>query len=185
MIKDNKEKFEQKSSKTISSFMDSLKKIRTGRASSSILDNINVNYYGTDTPLNQVASITVPEARMIIVQPWDKSMLPAIEKEIKKSDLGLNPSNDGNIIRLIIPALTEETRKELVKEAKKIAELSRVGIRNLRREANELLKSALKDHKITEDEERSALDEIQKLTDKYIKDIDNILEKKEKEILEV
>src|SRR4030042_6174446 len=185
MIKDNKEKFEQKSSKTISAFQDSLKKIRTGRASSSILDNIAVDYYGNNTPLNQVASITVPEARMIIVQPWDKSMLPAIEKEIKKSDLGLNPSNDGNVIRIIIPALTEENRNELLKEAKKTAELSRVGIRNLRREANDLLKNALKDHKITEDEERNALDDIQKLTDKYIKDIDNILEKKEKEILEV
>lgn len=185
MIKENKDRFEQKSKKTITSFTDNLKKLRTGRANASILDGLLVDYYGNKTPLNQVASITVPEARMIIVQPWDKSMLPTIEKEIKKSDIGLNPSNDGNVIRLIIPPLTEETRKDIVKEAKKEAEQARVAIRNLRRDANEALKKALKEHAITEDEEKNALDEIQKMTDKFIKEIDTILEKKEKEILEV
>lgn len=185
MIKENKEKFEQKAKKSIAAFMENLKKLRTGRANASILDGILVDYYGVPTPINQVASITIPEARLIVVQPWDKSMLSVIEKEIKKADIGLNPTNDGNVIRIVIPPLTEETRKEIVKEAKKEAEQARVAIRNLRREANEALKNALKEHQISEDEEKNALDEIQKLTDKYIKEIDTILEKKEKEILEV
>lgn len=185
MIEDNKVSFETKTQKSIAAFTDQLKKIRTGRASSSILDGVMVNYYGTPTPISQIGSITIPEARLIVIQPWDKSIIIDIEKAIQKSSLGFNPTNDGNVIRIAIPALTEETRKQLVKDAKNIAEHTRVSIRNLRRDANENLKKLLKDHQIAEDQEKHALDEIQKLTDKYIKDIDIILEKKEKEILEI
>ena len=185
MIEENKVNFESKSKKSISNFIDQLKKIRTGRASASVLDGIMVNYYGSPTPISQVGSITIPEARMIVIQPWDKSIITEIEKAIQKSSLGFNPTNDGNVIRIAIPALTEETRKQIVKDVKNIAEHARVSIRNLRRDANDHLKKALKDHDITEDEERHALDEIQKLTDNYIKEIDEILEKKEKEILEI
>ena len=185
MIEENKVNFESKSKKTISNFVDQLKKIRTGRASTSVLDGIMVNYYGTPTPISQVGSITIPEARMIVIQPWDKSIIVEIEKAIQKSSLGFNPTNDGNVIRISIPALTEETRKQIVKDVKNIAEHARVSIRNLRRDANDHLKKALKDHDITEDEEKHALDSIQKSTDNYIKEIDAILEKKEKEILEI
>ncbi len=185
MVEDNKVNFEKKTQKTIANFNDQLKKIRTGRASSSILDGVMVNYYGTPTPISQVGSITIPEARLIVIQPWDKSIIVDIEKAIQKSSLGFNPTNDGNVIRISIPALTEETRKQLVKDAKNIAEHTRVSIRNLRRDANENLKKLLKDHQIAEDQEKHGLDEIQKLTDKYIKDVDTILEKKEKEILEI
>jgi ribosome recycling factor len=185
MIEENKVNFETKAQKSISSFVDQLKKIRTGRASASALDGIMVNYYGTPTPIAQVGSISVPEARMIVIQPWDKSIIAEIEKAIQKSSLGFNPSNDGNVIRINIPALTEETRKQIVKDAKNIAEHARVSVRNLRRDANDHLKKALKDHNITEDDERDALDEIQKSTDNHIKEIDTILEKKEKEILEI
>jgi len=185
MIKENKEKFESRSKKSIDTFIDSLKKIRTGRANTSILDNIKVDYYGTPTPISQVASINIPEARMIVIQPWDKSMIKAIEKAIQQAELGFNPSNDGNVIRIIVPALTEETRKDIVKDVKNIAEQAKISIRNLRRDANDNLKKALKNHEITEDEERKALDEIQKSTDDYIKEIDDLLHKKEKEIMEI
>src|SRR4030042_3700423 len=140
MIEDNKVSFETKTQKSITAFTDQLKKIRTGRASSSILDGVMVNYYGTPTPISQVGSITIPEARLIVIQPWDKSIIVDIEKAIQKSSLGFNPTNDGNVIRIEIPALTEETRKQLVKDAKNIAEHSRVSIRNLRREANDSIK---------------------------------------------
>jgi ribosome recycling factor len=185
MVKDIKDNFDKKAKKTIEAFLENLKKIRTGRASTAVLENIMVDYYGTDTPLNQVASLSVPEARMIVIQPWDKTVIKAIEKAIQKAELGFNPSSDGNVVRVMVPALTEETRKELVKEAKNIAEQARVGIRNLRRDANEHLKKELKDHKITEDEEKHGLDDIQKATDNYIKEIDTILSKKEKEIMEI
>jgi ribosome recycling factor len=185
MVKENKENFNNKAKKTIQSFSDQLKKIRTGRASASILDGILVNYYGTPTPIPQVGSVTVPEARQIVVQPWDKSVITEIEKAIQKSNLGLNPSADGNVVRINIPPLTEESRLQIVKEVKNIAEHSRVGIRNLRREANEALKKALKEHSITEDDEKHSLDDIQKTTDNYIKEIDSLLEKKEKEVLEI
>ncbi len=185
MVKEIKDSLEKKVKKSIESFIDNLKKIRTGRASTAVLENIMVEYYGNETPLNQVASLTVPEARMIVIQPWDKSAIKAIERAIQKAELGFNPSSDGNVIRVVIPALTEETRKELVKEAKNMAEQSRVAVRNLRRDANEHLKKALKDHEITEDEEKHGLDDIQKITDNNIKEIDGILSRKEKEIMEI
>jgi ribosome recycling factor len=144
-----------------------------------------VDYYGTPTPLSQVANISVPEARLILVQPWDKGMIKNIEKAIQKSDQGYNPSNDGNVVRVIIPALTEETRKDIVKNVKVIAEHARVSIRNLRRDANEHSKKALKEHKMSEDQEKQLLDEIQKLTDEYTKEINTLLEKKEKDLLEI
>jgi ribosome recycling factor len=185
MVQENKKQFDEKSKKTISGFVDQLKKIRTGRASASLLDSVMVNYYGTPTPIAQTASITVPEARLIVVQPWDKSIIAEIERSIQKASLGINPSNDGNVIRLQIPPLTEETRKEIVKDAKGQAEHARISIRNLRRDANEHLKKALKDHQITEDQEKQGLDDIQKATDNYIKELDSILDRKEKEILEI
>ena len=144
-----------------------------------------VNYYGAPTPIAQIASITIPEARMLVIQPWDKSMLAEIEKSIQKAKLGFNPASDGNVIRIVIPALTEETRKDIVKEAKNTSEQARVSIRNLRRDANDYLKKVLKNHEIAEDEERDGLEEIQKLTNDFIKEIDTILEKKEKETLEI
>lgn len=159
--------------------------LRTGRANTSILDRVTVEYYGSEVPINQVANISVPEARMILIQPWDKSILPQLEKAIQKADLGLNPSNDGSVIRLVIPQLTEERRKELVKIAKKEAEEKRVAVRNLRRDANDQLKKLEKDGIVSEDEYKKGLDEIQKLTDKYIEQIDRLLENKEAEILEV
>jgi ribosome recycling factor len=159
--------------------------VRTGRASAGILDRVVVEYYGAPTPLKQLANISVPEARMIVIQPWDKSSLGAIEKAIQKADLGLNPVNDGIILRLPVPQLTAERRKELVKVVKKEAEDKRIVIRNLRRDANEKIKALEKDVKAPEDECKRALEEIQKLTDKYITEIDKLLEHKEKEILEV
>ena len=185
MVEENKKSFDSKAKKSIENFTDQLKKIRTGRASASVLDGVMVNYYGTPTPLNQVGSVSVPEARMIVIQPWDKSMIAEIERAIQKAGLGFNPSSDGNVVRIAIPPLTEETRKQIVKEVKDIAEHARVSIRNLRRDANEHLKKALKSHEISEDDEKHALDEIQKDTDNFIKEIDTILEKKEKEILEI
>jgi len=162
-----------------------LKKMRTGRPSVNILDNVMVDYYGTPTPLNQTSSLSVQDGRTILIQPWDKTMLKNIEKAIFKAELGLTPSSDGNVIRITVPPLTEETRKEIVKEVKNIAEQVRVAIRNLRRDSNEAIKKLLKDKQITEDQEKHALDDIQKLTDNYIKEINTICEKKEKEILEI
>lgn len=159
--------------------------VRTGRANASILDRIHVEYYGTETPLNQLANISVPEPRMIVIQPWDKSAFSAVEKAILKSDLGLNPSNDGASIRLIIPQLTEERRKELVKLVKKEAEEKRVVIRNLRRDTNDRIKSLEKDAKVPEDEVKKGIEDVQKLTDRFISEIDKMLEQKEREIMEV
>jgi ribosome recycling factor len=170
---------------TIEATKKELAAVRTGRASASILDRVMVEYYGTPTQLNQLANISVPEARMILIQPWDKSALGAVEKAIQKADLGLNPVNDGIVIRLPVPQLTEERRKELVKVVRKEVEDKRIVIRNLRREANEKIKVLEKEAKISEDEGKRALEEIQKLTDKYIAEIDKLLEHKEKEILEV
>jgi ribosome recycling factor len=159
--------------------------IRTGRANPGVLDRVTVEYYGTPTPLSQVASINTPDFRTIVVQPWDKSVLGAIEKAIQKADLGLNPINDGNIIRLPIPQLTEERRKDLVKIVKKEAEDKKIVIRNLRRDANDKVKALEKEGKISEDESKKSLDEIQKLTDKYILEIDKLVEIKDKEIMDV
>lgn len=172
-------------SKTVDNFKKELSRIRTGRASPTLLEGITVEYYGSPMPVNQVATITIQEARLILVQPWEKNMLGPIEKAIQASDLGLNPQNDGNLIRLPIPALNEERRKELYKNCKKISEDSKIAIRNIRRDENEKLKKAEKDKEITQDEQKKSLDEIQKLTDTFIKAIDEQLEIKEKEIMEV
>lgn len=162
-----------------------LHSIRTGRANPGILEKVMVDYYGTPTPLHQVGNISTPDARMLVVQPWDKSMLGPIEKAIQKADLGLNPVNDGNVIRLPVPQLTEERRKELVKVVKKEGEEKKVMIRNLRRDANDKVKVLEKDSKVSEDEAKKGLDDIQKLTDKYIHEIEKLIEQKEKEIMEV
>src|SRR5579884_789640 len=159
--------------------------VRTGRASASLLDHIKVEYYGTPTPLNQVATLGVPEPSMLTVQPWDPSLLPVIDKAIRSSDLGLNPVNDGKILRVPLPPLTEERRKELVKHVHALVEKHRLTVRNLRREANETLKKLLKDKKISEDDERRGLEESQKLTDEFISKLDLQGKSKEQEILEM
>jgi ribosome recycling factor len=159
--------------------------MRTGRASLSMLDTIRVDYYGTPTPLNQVGSLAVPDPTLITLQPWDPSLLPAIEKAIRTSELDLNPQNDGKIIRIPVPSLTEERRKNLVKVAHKHAEEGRIAVRNVRRDANEHLKKMMKDHEVSEDDEKHALAEVQKLTDQHIEEINAALKKKEAEIMEV
>lgn len=161
------------------------KQLRTGRASTSMLDSVVVPYYGNETPLSQVASLSIPESSLIVAQPWDKSLIPAIEKAIRAADLGLNPSSDGKVIRVPVPALTEERRKELTKKAHHMAEEVRNSIRQVRRDGNDRVKKMQKDHEISEDDEKRTHDEIQKLTDKYIDDVTEILEHKEKEIMEV
>ena len=175
---------EARMEKTIAALKDSFNAIRTGRASASIFDKVRVDYYGTKTPLNQVGNISIPEARSIIIQPFDKSLIVEIEKAILTADLGLNPSNDGKVIRISIPPLTQERRKELVKQAKGIAENSRTSIRNIRRDGNEELKKMQKGGEITEDDLKKEEDSLQKLTDKYIAEINKIYDSKEKEILE-
>lgn len=159
--------------------------IRTGRASANLLDVLRVDYYGNPTPVNQMASVSVPDARTIVIQPWEAAQLKAIEKAIQISDLGVNPQNDGKVIRLVMPTLTEERRKQLAKSVGKVAEEGRVAIRNIRREANDKLKAMAKDKKapITEDDERRGHDQIQKATDQYIAKVDELLKKKEQEIL--
>jgi ribosome recycling factor len=159
--------------------------VRTGRAAVSLLDSVMVEYYGTPTPLNQMASVHVPEPQMLTVQPWDQTQLGAIEKAIRAADLGLNPSNDGKMVRIPIPALTEERRKQLAKQVHEIAEEHRTAIRNIRRDANDRLKKLLKDKTISEDNERDGLDEVQKLTNTYIGKIDELAKTKEQEILSV
>lgn len=174
-----------KMTKAIQSYSRELASIRAGRANASLLDRISVDYYGAPTPVNQLAGISVPEARLLVIQPYDRTILGEIEKAILKSDLGLNPTNDGTIIRLAIPALTEERRKELVKVVKKDAEEAKVAIRNVRRDANDDLKKLEKSGDITEDDHRGYSDDIQKVTDEYISKIDAMTKEKEKEILEV
>jgi ribosome recycling factor len=174
-----------KMQKTIENFRFELNKFRTGKASASLLDGVKINYYGSVVPLKQAANISVPEARLMTIQPWDRSMINEIEKAILKSDIGLTPQNDGNIIRLPIPQLTEERRKDLVKQAKRLGEECKISVRNSRREANEQIKKAEKDHDVSEDDSHRAQDEIQKVTDDFIKKIDEVLEKKEKEIMEI
>jgi ribosome recycling factor len=159
--------------------------MRTGRASLAMLDGIKVDYYGTPTPLNQLGNLSIPDPTLISIQPWDPSVLPAIEKAIRQSDLDLNPQNDGKIIRVPVPSLTEERRKLLVKHAHKHAEEGRVAIRNVRRDANDHLKKLLKDHQVSEDEEKHATAEVQKLTDQHTERINEALKKKESEIMEV
>lgn len=184
MLQDTYNQLTKKMDTSLEIFRKNLGGIRTGRASTAILDGISVDYYGTPTPLNQVATLSVPESRLISIQPWDVSILRDIEKAILASDLGLTPNNDGKIIRLPIPALTQERRQELVKIVKRISEEAKIALRNIRREGNEQLKKLEKDKKITEDEHRKGSDEIQKITDSHIKNIDEISEKKEKEVLE-
>lgn len=159
--------------------------MRTGRATVSMLDTIRVDYYGTPTPLNQLGNLSVPEPTLITMQPWDPSVLPAIEKAIRTSDLDFNPQNDGKLIRIPVPTLTEERRKLLVKHAHKVAEEGRVAVRNVRRDSNERLKKLLKEHELSEDDEKHAIAEVQKLTDQHIEHINEVLKRKEGEILEV
>jgi ribosome recycling factor len=185
MIADVKSRAKAGMDKAIDALRHDLSKVRTGRASVSILDDVRVDYYGTPTPLNQVATLTVPEPRLITIQPWEKKLMPEIERAIHKSGLGLNPSSDGIVIRLAFPALTEERRKEMVKQVKKMAEDGKIAVRNARRDANETLKKLLKDKTIAEDDEKRGEKEIQELTDEYVAKIDKVIADKEKELLEI
>lgn len=184
-IADVKKNTEQKMHKSIDTLKANLAKVRTGRAHTGILDHIQVDYYGTPTHITQVANVTLIDARTIGVQPWEKKMLPVIEKAIRDSDLGLNPSSQGELIRVPTPPLTEERRKEIAKMVKGEAEDSKIAIRNIRRDANEALKKLLKDKACSEDEERRAQDEVQKLTDKFVVEVDKLIAEKEKEIMTV
>ena len=176
---------EEKMNKTISVLQENFAEVRAGRANPAILNKIKVDYYGTPTPINQVAGISVPEARLIVIQPWDASLLKEIEKEILKAEIGINPNNDGKVIRLAFPELNEERRKEIVKDIKKMAEESKVSIRSVRREGIDEAKKMQKDSEITEDELKSAEDQIQKITDAKIAEIDKVLAEKEKEVMSV
>lgn len=171
--------------KSLSSLKTELQKVRTGRAQVSMLDGIKVNYYGTPTPLNQVSAISTPDARSFLISPWEAAILKEIESAIVKSDLGMTPQNDGKVIRLKVPELTEDRRKDLVKGVKKTCEEARIAIRQVRREANDELKAALKDKTISEDEQKRLTDEVQKVTDEFIKKVDVLAEDKEKELLTV
>ncbi|MFP5440245.1 MAG: ribosome recycling factor [Gammaproteobacteria bacterium] len=185
MINDIKKDAEGRMKKCIESLDNAFKKIRTGRANPSILDSVRVNYYGTETPIGQVAQVTVEDARTLSISPWEKTMVTEIEKAILKSDLGLNPNTAGAVIRLIMPALTEETRKDMIKVARGEAEHARVAVRTVRRDANQMLKDLLKDKEVSEDDERRAQEDVQKLTDKYVAEIDAHLKKKEQDLLAV
>ncbi len=178
-------KFEEKMIKSISVYEENLAEVRAGRANPAILNKVMIDYYGTSTPINQVAGISVPEARMIVIQPWDASILKEIEKEILKSDIGINPNNDGKVIRLTFPELNEERRKEIVKDIRKMAEEAKVAIRSIRRDAIDEAKAMQKNSEMSEDELKVAEDKIQKLTDKYVDEIDKILDKKEKEVMSI
>ena len=184
-LKDTFGQLKTRMDKAVEDFRREMAAVRTGRASVHMLDGVTVDYYGTMTPLNQMGNVSAPEPQMITVQPWDISQLGAIEKAIRSSDLGLNPMNDGKLIRVPVPALTEERRKEMVKHLHKILEEHRTAIRNIRRDGNDSVKKAMKDKKITEDEERRALEELQKLTDAEIKKMEEMSASKEKEVLSV
>lgn len=185
MINDIKAEAEKKMKKSLEALHSAFNKIRTGRAHPSILDSVTVNYYGQETPLKQVASVNVEDNRTLTVSPWEKNLVPTIEKAIMSSDLGLNPATSGDIIRVPMPMLTEETRREMVKQAKADAEHGRVSIRNARRDANSMIKELLKEKEITEDDERRGEDEIQKLTDKYIAEVEKMLKSKEEDLMAV
>jgi len=185
VYKDLITKSEESMKKSINFLKDELATIRAGKANPKLVDKIQVSYYGVMTPINQVANISVPEPRLIIIQPWDSSLVKEVEKAILASDLGINPSSDGKLIRLVIPPLTEERRKDLIKKVKKEAENSKIAVRNIRRDANEEFKKLEKSSEITKDDHKKAEEEMQKLTDKYVKLIDDIYRDKEKEILEV
>lgn len=185
MVNDIKKNATDRMQKSLDSLKQELTKLRTGRAHTSLLDHITVPYYGSEVPLSQVANVTVADARLLTVTPWEKNMVQPIEKAILTSDLGLNPATSGTVIRVPLPPLTEERRRDMIKVVRGEAEGGRVAIRNIRRDANNELKGLVKDKKISEDEERRAQDEIQKITDKYIGEIDKLLEAKEKELMEV
>jgi ribosome recycling factor len=185
MLDDVYQEVEHKMQRSIEALRRDLSRIRTGRASLALLDGIKIDYYGTATPLNQMATLSVPESRLITIQPWDKSQLATIEKAIQSSDLGLTPTNDGTIIRLTIPALTAERRKDLVKQVKKMGEESKIALRNVRRDGNETLKSFEKDKLVSEDDMRRGQEQVQKITDRYIANVDEILQTKEHEVMEV
>ena len=176
---------EQKMQRSIDAFRNDLSKIRTGRAHTGLLDHIQCDYYGSPVPISQVANLTLIDARTIGVQPWEKKMVPVVEKAIRESDLGLNPATQGDVIRVPMPALTEERRRELTKVVKSEAETAKVAVRNLRRDANEQLKKLVKDKEISEDDERRAVDDVQKLTDKFVTEIDKLVVTKEAEIMTV
>ena len=185
MINELKKDAESRMRKSVEALGTALNKIRTGRAHPSLLDGVRVSYYGSEMPLSQVANITVEDGRMLVVTPWEKNMVPDVEKAIMKSDLGLNPSTAGTVIRLPMPALTEETRKGYIKQARHEAESARVAVRNIRKDVNGDLKDLLKDKAISEDEERRALDDVQKLTDRFVAEIDQQLAGKEKDLMEI
>jgi ribosome recycling factor len=185
MINDIKKTAEQKMAKSLDALKADLSKVRTGRAHTGLLDHIHVDYYGTPTPLAQVANVTLADARTIGVQPFEKKMIPVVEKAIRDADLGLNPATSGDLIRIPMPALTEERRKELTKVVHKEAEGARIAVRNIRRDANEHLKKALKDKQCSEDEERHAQTDVQKLTDRYIAEIDKVMQAKEADLMAI
>lgn len=185
MIEDIKKDTASRMAKSVENLKQELTKLRTGRAHSSLLDHIRVNYYGSEVPLNQAASVSVADPRTLVVSPWEKNMIPAVEKAILNSDLGLNPATAGTVIRIPLPPLTEERRRDMVKLVRHEGEGARVAIRNIRRDANADLKALLKEKEITEDEERRAQDDIQKLTDKYVAEVDKVLEVKEAELMEI
>jgi ribosome recycling factor len=185
MIKDLLTNAEERMGKAVDALNIEYNSMRVGRANPALLDNIMVDYYGTPTPVNQTSNISCPEPRLILIQPWDKNTMGAIEKAILKSDLGITPNNDGNVIRLAVPQLTEERRKELAKQCGKKAEEAKVAVRNIRRDANDEVKKLEKGKEVSEDEGKNALDDIQKLTDKFIKRLDEVAATKEKEIMEV
>lgn len=185
MIADVKKTTEQKMSKSLDTLKADFGKVRTGRAHTGILDHVNVDYYGNPTPINQIANITLVDARTIGVQPWEKNMIGAVEKAIRDSDLGLNPATNGDLIRVPMPMLTEERRRDLIKVVKAETENAKVAVRNVRRDANESLKKLLKDKAVSEDEERRAQDEIQKLTDRFVAEIDKALQAKEADLMAV
>ena len=185
MVDDILKEAERKMAKAVETLQRELGSIRTGRASPQLVERVTVDLYGSSMPLPQVATITVPEARLLVIQPWDRSSLPAIEKAIQKSDLGLNPSSDGTVIRLAIPQLTEDRRKDLVKQVKKKVEDERIVIRNIRRDANEELRREEKDKKISTDEQKRAQDRLQKLTDRFVAELDKVGDQKEADLLTV
>ncbi len=185
MINDVKKTAEQKMAKSVETLKHDLGKVRTGRAHTGLLDHIQVDYYGSPMPLSQVGNVTLADARTITVQPWEKKMIPVVEKAIRDSDLGLNPATSGDVIRVPMPPLTEERRKELIKVVRHEAENARIAIRNVRREANEHLKKLLKDHAVSEDDERHAQQDVQKLTDRFIAEIDKVLAAKEADLMAI
>lgn len=185
MIKELYAETEERMKKAVESVRRELASIRTGKATPALLEGVKVEYYGTMTPLFQVANISVPDSRLLVIQPWEKRLIPVIVKAIHKSDLGLNPQADANVVRLPIPPLTEERRKDLVKLVKKLAEEGKIAVRNIRRDSNEALKKAEKDKDISEDESRKAQEQVQKITDKHIELIEEITKKKEEEVMEV